>query len=458
MKRKTIDEIKSLSRVIMAGSMVLSLLPLPTVHGALRDSNDGVESRGVSASQIAAAQKASQAAVARMNANIASLGYQSPAVTPGEQALTEIQTTITDMKKAVERRSVSLPLVNAITVGGLFGQLVELKSIGEVKKIGESSKVISGKIRDAYGNVEMFNGTVTTDRVGNIKTEIKYADGRKSEGSFGKLHEAIGTRWVGNIKTTYSGRTPYTQESYVNLDNEGNLTDLVTVIRDDKKNYLSSATSRFSRVSDKLGNVTTYVQTELKGKINIQYTIDPNGKVTGRSYDSINKIETKFHTVNYTDGRGVGWESDSVQTLSDGSVIKTKKVDVNGFVQFDTRRSGFLKEVGPDGSITGDWNKNGKVDPGEQWGKFTETTKGTITRQRDGLLTRSDQLVVFDSGARIKMASKAFEDVALFASPAPGLPVQAIPKLVEPPQRVDPYENTSGAPRFNKNGQLVGFN
>lgn len=439
MNLKTTEQIKSFARLFVAASVVGASLPLQPVQAQYRDGIREQESRGISSRQVAAAQKASEAAVARMNANVSQLGHQNPVLMPGQVAITEIQTTITDMRKARKEKVVSLPVLNAIALGGLLGEVVNVDEKTRINPDGDTHSRFSGRIKEMDGTIRSFNGVYDFTNEGNyLEATINYQDGRVSQARFERNTED--GSYNGSTRMMYPGKN-LAQDSSVWFSQDGKTVYMNTTVYDtandqEWKSLAKTVASIHTVVGDK-GQITKSVYFErVDGPVGINGSyVEVDGKSTGEMFDGETNTKTSFSS-DVVNGEKV-WKFDSVQTLDNGTKIHTVK-NVNGNVTtFETTKTGVVETMF-EGAIVGDWNLNGKVDAGEPWGKFIETSKGTLTRSNDSVTTDETRTLKFESGELTQTESVLTEKGLSFVSLVPGFPLERISK------RADGYETPIG--------------
>ena len=117
----------------------------------------------------------------------------------------------------------------------------------------------------------------------------------------------------------------------------------------------------------------------------------------------------------------------STQLTRDNTLLKTETLSVTkgDVTTSKITISGFQRElVGQ--KIQGDLNGNGKPDPMEPWGKFTQSIKRTVTRGPRGLATDEESITTYATGAtKSNQYSNLLSDGLCFVPLSPGLSGEA---------------------------------
>ncbi len=453
MKRNEHKKISGWGRLFVAWALAYTSMPFQNVYAELRSSTEEQANRGSSLSQIAAAQKASEAAVARMNANLSSLGHQSPAVLPGQIAANEIQAIIAEKRSATRQQGgISSMLANTITAGGLFGEIVDLqmktKSTGRVE-----TSVFSGNVLDANGLKSRFEGKYEHDAGAGIFTAtIRYQDGRVSNAQFNRTEDNDG--YMGLVKTKSKGSN-IAQHSSIWVSANGLLTySNTTVYHTAEKEWkvLVRSNTRSETVVGPRGELSKSVVSErVEGdkKIQARYSV-VDGKTKGTIEESDgNSIKKTSFSSDPANGKTV-WNFDSVQTFQNGTTVTTHKVIDGDKTIFTSVKRGIVADKF-EGAIIGDWNLNGKVDKDEPWGPYTEKTSGTSVRSKDTVVTKTKTALSFESGVqKPSLISESVENGVLFVSVMPGLPADRVPAFKESDQPTLMWSGTQNVSQFTQ--------
>jgi hypothetical protein len=510
MKKRTETELKRMARLVMAGAMVLSMLPTQVVEAGFRNSKRNSKDRGSSAERIQAAQKASEDAVKRMNANQSSIGLQgstvsSPfsqtqpiqpvpqyqiingqAVTPGQNAINERQQTISttrhdDVKESLRNGIVSVPTVNAISAGGLLGDVLTMQEHQETQSNGNSHSTITGQLKSADGKILSFQGQFDSNNFGkNLVGRVNYEDGRTSEAVFEQLPKVgiDGAAFRGTITTNYPSNSSQevqgdprqeivdnaaTQKTFVTLDKAGNALHFNTTVYNVAGKSFATAEGTSQTTVDNDGNTTRIMNTRstVNGVFTQTNLSEANGTISinGSSVDPAAKTQTTFNTTiangkSSTNSTITHFNENGQRTLTQ-EIAETR----GGVTAFSRTISGYVSLAASGGQS--DYNRNGKPDAGEPWGEFRSTQSGIITQKDGGLVTEETSYTSYASGSNLQETKTFTSNGLAFVPLAPGLPAQATSfnngqSAEQPTYRIINGQPAPQQPRYQVvNGQAV---